>query len=267
MKNISMILSSCDKYEDAWVPFCKQLKSNWPSFNMPVYLNTENKSFSFEGMDIRTPFSGKNIQYKQWSDRLLKLLAEIEEDYILFFLDDFWLTASVNEEKFERIFSYMKKDHNIGFVCLKQELKDYSSQKDKDSCVDCEYPELWQCNNGKSFRITTQVGIWKKSYLIKILRAHESVWYFETRATKRACYYREKVYDAKESVFVYPIGGFLGGGQCYEDYINLYPAEVTADCIKKRGTIKFGGIRNYPPNPKGFLYYWGLFKSALPKWF
>ena len=111
--------------------------------------------------------------YKQWSERLLKLLEHIDTEYVLFTLDDFWLTAPVDNAIFERIYSYMENDKRMGFVCLKQEvIKGKSSAKDIAASVDCEYPELWRCLKDKSFRITTQFGLWKRSYLIKVLRAH-----------------------------------------------------------------------------------------------
>lgn len=210
--NISMLLSSCDKYDDSWAPFFIQLRKFWPEFNMPVYMGTESKTFQIEGFDIRCPLANGPI-YRQWSKRLMKLLEYIDTEYVLFTLDDFWLTAPVDNEKFEKIVSYMEQDKRMGFVCLKQEIiPGKTSEKDMAAVAECQYPELWRCLKGKSFRITTQFGIWKRSYLTKILRSHESAWYFETRATWRSKFYWEYVYDVKESITVYPVGGFLWGG-------------------------------------------------------
>ena len=210
--NISMLLSSCDKYDDSWAPFFIQLRKFWPEFNMPVYMGTESKTFQIEGFDIRCPLANGPI-YRQWSKRLMKLLEYIDTEYVLFTLDDFWLTAPVDNEKFEKIVSYMEQDKRMGFVCLKQEIiPGKTSEKDMAAVAECQYPELGRCLKGKSFRITTQFGIWKRSYLTKILRSHESAWYFETRATWRSKFYWEYVYDVKESITVYPVGGFLWGG-------------------------------------------------------
>lgn len=262
--NVSMVLSSCDRYEDAWSPFCRQLVTNWPEFSMPVYLGTESKTFKYPGMDIRCPLASGKI-YRRWSERLLRLLDKVDTEFVLFMLDDFWLTAPVDNVEFLKILGYMQKNPRMGFVCLKQEIKDSSSRKDKDNAVICEYAELWECKKGKSFRITTQAGLWRKKYLIKILRAHESAWYFETRATWRSQFYRKRIFDVKQSVLVYPVGGFFGGGKCYRDYVSLYPKDVIEACVKKRGLINFGDKRDYPDVNRGFGYYWGVFKSMLPK--
>lgn len=264
--SISMVFSSCDKYDDAWFPFFTQLKKFWPEFDMPIYMGTETKTFEFEGLDIHCPLANGPVYY-QWSERLLKLLDYIDTEYILFTLDDFWLTAPVDNAKFEKICSYMENDKRMGFVCLKKEIvPGRTSAKDMAAAVSCAYPELWRCLKRKSFRITTQIGIWKRSYLIKLLRSHESAWYFETRATWRSKFYWERVYDVKESITVYPVGGFFGGGQCYEDYKDMFDADLIRPCVQKRGFIHFGDNRNYPPAPKGLKYYWSLFRSMLPKW-
>lgn len=264
--NISLLLSSCDNYDDMWVPFFTQLKKNWPEFDMPVYIGTESKTFQFEGFDIRCPLANGPV-YKQWSERLLKLLEYIDSEYILFSLDDFWLTAPVDNEKVKKIYSYMLKDKRMGFVCLKQEIiQGKTPAKDIAAAVDCQYPELWRCLKNKSFRITTQFGIWKRSYLVKLLRAHESAWYFETRATWRSKFYWERVYDVKESITIYPVGGVIWGGKCYIDYMDQYENELIQPCIKKRGYIRFGEPRSYPIVTHGLNYYWSLFRSMLPKW-
>lgn len=262
--NISMLFSSCDKYDDTWRPFFVQLKKFWPEFDMPIYMGAESKSFSFEGFDIRCPLANGPI-YSQWSERLLKLLEIIESDYILFTLDDFWITQRVNDSVFRRISSYMENDRRMGFVCLKQELKEYSSKKDKESCINCQYPELWRCLKNKSFRITTQFGIWKKSYLVRILRSHESAWYFETRATWRSKFMWERVYDVKENVITYPIGGTIWGGRVYDNYLDFFDSELINPCIEKRGILHSGDHRSYPPEPKGWQYYMNLLLSMLPK--
>ena len=255
--SLSLVLSSCDSYKDAWKPFCHQIKACWPEFNMPIYLNSENEEFHYESFDVRCPFAGKQLKFKEWSDRLIKLLEQIPDEFVLFMLDDFWLTEKVDHKRFKDILTIMESDEKIGFICLRRE--------SNPGGQDCEYPLLRESSKKKIFRITTQAGLWRRKYLIKILRAHESVWYFETRATFRSKYCREKVYDVKQTLLTYPIGGFLGGGKCYADYLEYYPAEIVKECVEKRGLINFGDLRSYPGIKKGLSYYISILKSITPK--
>lgn len=260
--NICMVLSSCDAYEDAWTPFCRQLTKNWPEFTMPIYLGTESKRFTYPGLNIQCPLADGKI-YKQWSERLVKLLKKIESEYILFMLDDFWLTEPVNTHAFNEVFEYMKSNSKIGFICLKNENQTAPGQENFVNECDCKL--LYESLYGRIFRITTQAGIWRKKYLLKLLRSHESAWYFESRANWRSRFYTERIFDVKETILKYPVGGFFWGGKCYRDYVHLYEADVIRECIEKRGLINFGGRREYPKFEKGFSYYWSIFKSVMPK--
>lgn len=264
-QNISMVLCSCDSYDDAWIPFCKQLVRNWPGFDIPIYLGAESKTFAFPGLDIRCPLSGRT-KYRNWSERLIKLLEKIDTEYILFMLDDFWISKPVDIDAFNRIFSYMIADKSMGFVCLKDEAGKKISVPEHLRRIPTKYPELVQCLSKEPFRITTQVGIWRKKYFLKLLRRHESAWYFETRATWRSKFYREKIYDVLDTVISYPVGGFFWGGKCYEDYISLYDSDITQNSINKRGLIHFGDKRHYPQIRRGLGYYYSIFLSVLPKW-
>jgi hypothetical protein len=255
--DISLVLCSCDNYSDGWYPFCYQLKKNWPEFNYTIYLNTESKSFHYDGLNIISPFSQKEKIFEEWSDRLLQLLEQIPNKFIILMLEDFWLTEKVNNQKITSIMDIMKNNESIGFICLRRE-------QDENSHT-CPYELLRESDINKKFRITTQAGMWRKSYLMKILRKHESAWYFETRATFRSKYCKEKVYDVKENILNYPVGGFFWGGKCLSDYINLYPEEITKPCIEKRGIINRNEIRKYPGIKKGLAYYKSIIKSLLPK--
>lgn len=43
MNNCAILLSTCDKYEDAWLPFFTLFKTYWKECTFPIYLNTETK--------------------------------------------------------------------------------------------------------------------------------------------------------------------------------------------------------------------------------
>ena len=43
-KECSILVTSCDKYEDAWKPFFSLLNIMWPTCPYRIYLNTETKN-------------------------------------------------------------------------------------------------------------------------------------------------------------------------------------------------------------------------------
>jgi len=54
MDNCTMLVSSYDGGEDLWDGFFTSVKHQWKNFDMPIVLNTESKTYSYEGFDIKT---------------------------------------------------------------------------------------------------------------------------------------------------------------------------------------------------------------------
>lgn len=271
IQNVAMVFMTCDSYNDAWLPFFKCLSKYWPDFSMPVYLCSETKYLAITGYDIRCPLkdsTGSNL----WSKRLLKILKAIKEDYIFFTLEDFWLTSKVDNNKVNEIIEIMKTDSSIGYICMINEKEPKSKEWGiKEKWVkECEYASLWECTEKCLWRLTTQMGLWRKDYLIKMLRAHESAWVFEPLATWRSIHYsRKRVFDTKEAIFKYPEGGILGRGKVYEKYRDYYEAELLEEVISKRGLLLTSDVIPAPEKTavKDFNYYVNVLKSYAPKIF
>ncbi|MBR2668842.1 MAG: hypothetical protein IKE36_03490, partial [Solobacterium sp.] len=77
MDKVVLLVNSCDAYEDCWIPFFTLLKKYWNP-HMPIYLNTETKSWSFEGLDIRTLQLYRKEDKPEWSERLIRTLQNID---------------------------------------------------------------------------------------------------------------------------------------------------------------------------------------------
>lgn len=267
--NAAMIFVTCDNYSDAWLPYFKCMNKHWPEFNWPVYLCSETKGLEIEGYNIHCPLKDDKDDNRQWSRRLLKTLRNIKEEYVLFTLEDFWLTSKVDDDKVRRILSILDNDPSIGFICMVNEKKAFSDRKGrlKPWVVASEYSDLWECTAECGWRLTTQMGLWRKSYLIKMLRAHESAWVFEDLATWRSnIFSKKRVFDTKEAIFEYPYGGIFGRGKVHEEHMALFDPSLLEDCVNKRGILR---ATDPIPSPeaaprKGLQYYLRVIKSFLP---
>ena len=51
---ITVLVNSCDEYSEIWDVFFTLFKKYWPQCEYPIVLNTESKSYSFDGLDITT---------------------------------------------------------------------------------------------------------------------------------------------------------------------------------------------------------------------
>lgn len=150
------------------------------------------------------------------------------------------------------------------------EKKSFSDKKGRNQpwVVNSEYSDLWECTSACHWRLTTQMGLWRKSYLIKMLRSHESAWAFEDLATWRSNKFSKKrVFDTKDAIFVYPYGGVFGRGKVNEKYLDRYDSSLLKECILKRGVLR---TTDPVPSPettsqKDLSYYIRVIKSFFPK--
>lgn len=190
---ITILVNSCDLYEDAWDPFFHLLKIQWPTCSYDMVLNTETKVYNCNIFNVKTVCSGK----KPWSKRLLYCLNQIDTEYVLFFLEDQFLRKPVNEFWWDRIVEYMNANPDVGVIFPR-----HTGKQTKNYEEDF-FPRDYVTDK---FRIVGMVALYRRTYLKKILRKHESAWDFELYASLRSKKYDEKVlqYNNKNpEIFVY----------------------------------------------------------------
>lgn len=176
MGNVSLLVMSCDKYSSAWYPYFELIKKYWPEHPKKVYLSAETRSYVTDGIDIITINSGK---VEPWSQRLIDVLNQIDTEYVIFSLEDFFLLGPVKQDRINECLEWMKKDSTIAECRLStfETIKNGEYYLEKDFAI---------CPSSHTFRIDTQFAIWRKSYLIKILNHKETPWQFEARASERS---------------------------------------------------------------------------------
>ncbi len=185
MKNMCILIMSCDKYHDVWEPCVSFLRKFLDLRDYCIYLSTESlEDNSVHGVD-RYILTGAG----EWSMRLRLSLAKIEEEFVFLLLDDFWLTDRLDKRLLERDIKYLCSNNDVGVIYINyvkwRFLKDYSA----------DY-KLWE--NGMIYRINTRPAIWKKEYLMKIIDERESVWQFERIGSIRSNEFDEKVLCSKK---------------------------------------------------------------------
>lgn len=199
--NCSILVTSCDKYEDAWKPFFALLHIMWSDCEFPVYLNTETKDFSIPEIKITSlhPKSlldkkGRNIS---WSKRLKDAVEQIDSEYILCFLEDFFLMSPVRKDVIDDCIRWMEQDTSIGMIDFFHEPCLQGKDVGEFAPVD---PKYGYCINAMS-------ALWRKSFLLSILREDENPWDFEFNGTYRWRRTNNKIFTHKKefpSVLDYP---------------------------------------------------------------
>ena len=212
MNDCSIVVCSCDKYEDAWVPFFTLLKKNWNNCEFPIYLNTETKKYSDPlGMGIVTLNSNPNWC---WSKRLKKCLKRIDSQYIIIMLEDFFLLSTVKQNVVLDCLEWIRSD-DIASICFERVGEINDTKK-------IEHGVFVKRKRGERYTFNLQVGIWRKDILLKCLMDYESPWEFEEIGNIRSYGISEKFYvqvKDTEPVFDYNVNRETGFGLFYGKWL------------------------------------------------
>lgn len=226
MRNCTLLILSCDKYSDAWIPFFTLLKRYWDGNlnEVKIILMTETKTFSFEGLNIKTfPTNKKEF----WSERLKRHLSHVETDFVMLACEDSFLRRKNNPRRIEKFISYMEQNPDISSINLQGIDEDKLLPREDDG----RFPELDKRPHGAAYCFQTG-GLWRVSHLKSYLLDNESPWEFETTGNYRARFTKNTFYVEKKGNFdCWPINwttewmGIRRGRWVYEDVVPLFEKE------------------------------------------
>ncbi len=208
LNDVTILVNSCDLYEDAWRPFFVLLRTQWPKCPYRILLNTEKKSFIYEGVEVL------NTGEDTWSKRVINALHTIETEYVLFFLEDFFLMSEVQEDLFDEALSLIKKNNQVGMISFNPEVSK-AIWHTKRIRGEQHFEEVKKTTTA---RINAVCALWRKDFFLKVLQEEENPWEFESNGTERAKKYKEKVLCLRDDLpkvfnFRYCIGSGYGISQ------------------------------------------------------
>jgi hypothetical protein len=167
----AVLIMSCDGYSDLWPPFFNLFWRYWSDCPWPVYLGTNQRSFSDER--VVTIAAGET----EWSQRLRFCLNRIDTDFVLLLLEDYFL------------------DRPVSTSLLLQNLATLANLNGSQlrlfpipgpDCRLSSHPALGTIHPRAAYRVSTQAAFWIRTHLLDLLADNESIWQFEWNATHRS---------------------------------------------------------------------------------
>ena len=186
----SIIVMSSDGYSDLWKPFAQCFNLYWPTCRADIHLVTQTKTTGIK-LFKKIHNSDKNAL---WTRRLFLALKDIKAEFVIILLEDYFLCHQVDDNTIEHYVELAKK-HKVG--CLK--LFGNPNLKNRFS-LDEQFVEYVE---GTLYRINTQVSIWNKNYLLKIIQYDLSAWDFERIGSKMSERYKDKIIGTVNRIFHY----------------------------------------------------------------
>ena len=234
----SLLINTCDKFEDCWIPFFKLFSNYWPEFKGKIYLNTEYKDFNYPGLNIVcTQVSEKhNIPKSKrvtWSQCLKWALEQIDSEIILYMQEDYFLKDYVKNDIVNDFVNLMIEENIECIQLTDQGVKPLNESK---------HPNLYELDNTYIAIISCQASLWRRDFLDSHIRIHESAWNFEWWGTKRISHKRNNIYVVDNNwviknsfeIIPYIFTGVIGG-KWYNPVVSLFNEHKIDVDFSKRG--------------------------------
>lgn len=171
---VTVLVSSCDKYAQLWPGFFKLLDRHVSNKrNLPIYFISNTKSPNHGGVKV---IHIKNEQ--SWSDNIITALEQIKTPYVLFLLEDYYLTH-FDYGRINQIINAMDA-HNIVYAQIAQPDRDLNKGEPFKPISGAFYK-----NPDEPFRASLQACIFRTEVFIKLLKSGESPWDFEKKGSER----------------------------------------------------------------------------------
>lgn len=254
-EGLAILLVSCDKYMDIVRVFEQSAVKYWPSCPYKTYLLTESRDCRPADIPAVAPFFFNEVLMagsgKSWSDCLLYAVRHIPTRHVLVMLDDFILSAPVDDAKITAAY-HIARDKGAGIF----KLSDRDGRKDAavESSGGISFSEI---GRDEPYRVSVNPpAIWDCQYIESLLDGHSvSAWDFEREGTVWSRSLGQSVWRlADESLFSFfdPTGdGAVGRGRLvkgFRDFCTREAFELETD--RADMTWKDGAKKAV----KGFIY-------------
>ena len=156
-------------YKDVWVDFINLFNKFWPNCPYPFYIvsDCENEKYF---MNCNLLSAGSNAEY---SRKIQKAISEIDSDYYLLLLEDFFFEKPIDEEFVNNAIAFMSKN-NISYYAMPMDefKKNYKGKKiDKSRRMISKRAE---------YTVSCQPAFWERNFLKECIgNENYNAWVFE----------------------------------------------------------------------------------------
>jgi hypothetical protein len=220
---IAVLVVSCDKYSDIWNLFFKKFNEYWPDCPYKIYLGTN--FLKCDNANVETINIGDDVSY---SDNLIKMMDQIESDYIIMWVDDLMLTSSVKTNQLREIVDYSIQQ-NLDFVKLLPNFP-YSYIEEKHG--------IGRLPNGIKYQVTIGISIIKKSFMKTVTSGGKTAWELEYDIARNIINDTSfKIYALSSRIKSYPISfiNLLGRGKVIRNSVAYAINNGEKNLVDKRG--------------------------------
>lgn len=172
MKNLSLLIGTCDSYSFLWNNFVKLANKYW-QVDCPKLFVSETKSAEYPGYEFYT--SGIACDHSQnWSNRMLSAIDLIDTEYTFFVLEDYYFTENLDKAELDFHIDFMEEvsANKIMFETLCPQLTLINP-------INRLGRTIYQLSPYSKYLTSLQPAIWKTEYLKNVMQKNWTPWEFE----------------------------------------------------------------------------------------
>lgn len=179
-KDITILISSCDKYSDLWKPFFHFFYESWPSLktynnHIPILFLTNKETVQDSRL---TPVLFPNEA--SWSDNMLQALERVKTNYVMIVLEDYIFHKPVNEKRLQKVLNGMR-EVDAAYMQVSADDKRYTSAQWHPHVAGVRY-----AGKHEPWRTSLQLCVWNTEDLKWLLKSGEGIWIFEITSSQRS---------------------------------------------------------------------------------
>lgn len=186
LRDVAFVIASCDKYSDLWPALFGQIFKYWPDIPYKIYLIANHKKYTDHR--VTTLLAGDDLD---WSSTVVKSIDQLQEKFVLFWVDDAFLNNSVVTDRVNDLVDWFI-DGGYNFLRMRPNPQ----------------PKEWLRNDigflgpEGAYRVSLFATLWQVNILKAILVRGESAWQFEVNGSERSKNY-DHFYCTRDEVFNY----------------------------------------------------------------
>ena len=161
---MKIIVLSCSKNEDTFLPFCHFMERYYPNHPRIVYFTDGIENPIYDTIPVEN-----NLE--TWTKGFREFLNQIEDDYVLLMIDDCFIRKPVDIKRIEEAEQIIRQNENIALM---------NFEKSWDGSDEPREYEGWKKRkHGSRFEVSIMCGIWNKEKLLKVVERDCSPWEIE----------------------------------------------------------------------------------------
>lgn len=193
MHNVPILVISCDRYADVWRPFFTTFFRRWPDCPFPVHLGTNFKTY--DDPSVRAIPVGDDLS---WASGLASMLDALDSEYVLLFLEDFFITNQVDTNRVVELVDLARRRRS---GCLR--LIAGRPLALAPTAPLPGHPGVGILAPGELWRVSAQVAVWRTDVLRRLLVPGLDAWKFEVLGTQLSERFEEEFLGVYEPAIPY----------------------------------------------------------------